>query len=99
MANELMDKIMTEEELDLVAGGVGYGYIMKKSDGSYMVISSNQKLTVDQAKGLLNGEVPTKLGVNKDAIFSILRDVPADKLDVVKKRLNKVYDGCEFQDI
>jgi hypothetical protein len=32
-------------------------------------------------------------------VISILPDVPADKLDAVKKQLNKAYDGCTFQTI
>lgn len=33
MANELMDKLMSDMELDNVVGGAGYAYFMKRKDG------------------------------------------------------------------
>ncbi len=98
MAKELMNKRMTEEELDKVAGGAGYSYMRKKKNGNYEIVTCSQELTVEQAKGLLNGDPPQNHGI-RDDVISILPDVPADKLDAVKKQLNKAYDGCKFQTI
>ena len=86
------------EELDKVAGGVGYSYMRKKKNGNYEIVTCSQELTVEQAKGLLNGDPPQNHGI-RDDVISILPDVPADKLDAVKKQLNKAYDGCTFQTI
>ena len=35
MAKELMDKLMSDMELDNVVGGAGYAYFMKREDGKY----------------------------------------------------------------
>ena len=48
MTNELMDKVMTETELDDVAGGAGYAYFVKRKDGKYDVVSANDRLTPEQ---------------------------------------------------
>ncbi len=97
MTNELMDKRMDEMELDHVVGGAGYAYFVKRKNGNYDVISSTTKLTDAQARGLAKGVVPTKLGVNKDVIFHTSPDVPPGKLEAVKQRLIKAYNGCTFK--
>lgn len=99
MANEeLKGKIMTEEELDKIAGGAGYSYMRKKKNGNFEIVTCDKKLTAEQAKGLLKGEPPTKYGL-RDNVISVLGDVPPDKLDRVKKQLNKAYNGCTFQNL
>ena len=65
MAKELMDKRMTEEELDKVAGGAGYSYMRKKKNGNYEIVTCSQELTVEQAKGLLNGDPPQNHGIRE----------------------------------
>ena len=100
MANEeLMDKIMSDEELEQVAGGRGYVYLTKREDGKYNIVSANKKLTADQAKGLLTGKVPAQAGINENVVFNVMKGVSADKLDIVKSKLNKIYKGCDFVDL
>lgn len=100
MANEkLMDKVMSEEDLELVAGGAGYAYIMKRKDGKYDVVGASGKLTPAQVKGILAGKPPAALGITKSISTHFHVGVQADKLDLLKKKLNKVYKGCKFQNM
>lgn len=99
MANELMDKLMSDMELDNVVGGAGYAYFMKRKDGKYDIVSATDKLTPAQVKGILAGKPPASLGIVKSIKTHFHVGIQADKLDAVKQRLNKIYNGCTFQDI
>ena len=99
MADGLMDKIMSDEELELVAGGAGYAYFMKREDGKYDIVSATDKLTPEQVKGILAGKAPAELGITKSIKTNFHVGIQADKLDAVKEKLNKIYKGCTFQDI
>ncbi len=99
MANELMDKLMSDMELDNVVGGAGYAYFMKRKDGKYDIVSATDKLTPEQVKGILAGKSPASLGIVKSIKTHFHVGIQADKLDAVKQKLNKIYNGCTFQDI
>lgn len=99
MANELMDKLMSDMELDNVVGGAGYAYFMKRKDGKYDIVSATDKLTPEQVKGILAGKSPARLGIVKSIKTHFHVGIQADKLDAVKQKLNKIYNGCTFQDI
>ena len=99
MANELMDKLMSDMELDNVVGGAGYAYFMKRKDGKYDIVSATDKLTPAQGKGILAGKPPASLGIVKSIKTHFHVGIQADKLDAVKQQLNKIYNGCTFQDI
>jgi len=97
--NEKMEAaLMNEEELDRVAGGKGYAYVME-TGGKYSVISSNKKLSAAQAKALLQGKMPEQAGVNEGVVFNVLNDISGPNLSKVKARLNQVYGGCSFRTI
>ena len=100
MANkEIMNKVMSEEELELVAGGAGYAYFMKRKDGKYDIVSATDKLTPEQVKGTLAGKAPAQLGIAKSIRTNFHVGITADKLPAVKQKLNKLYKGCTFQNI
>ena len=99
MTNELMDKVMTDTELDNVAGGVGYAYFMKRKDGKYDIVSATDKLTPEQVKGILAGKAPAQLGIAKSIRTNFHVGIQADKLPAIKEKLNKLYNGCTFQDL
>ncbi len=99
MTNELMDKVMTDTELDNVAGGAGYAYFMKRKDGKYDIVSATDELTPEQVKGILAGKAPAQLGIAKSISTKFHVGVQADKLPAIKQRLNKIYNGCTFQDL
>jgi hypothetical protein len=99
MMNEKLEAtLMNEEELDQVAGGKGYAYVME-TGGKYSVVSSNKKLSAAQAKALLQGKMPKQAGVNEDVVFNVLNDIPGSNLSKVKARLNQAYGGCSFKTI
>ena len=91
-------KVMNDEELDWVAGGRGYAYVME-TGGKYSVISSNKKLSAAQAKALLQGKMPEQAGVNEGVVFNVLNDISGPDLSRVKARLNQAYGGCSFKTI
>ncbi len=98
MANEeLLDKVMSEDELELVAGGAGYAYFLKRPDGKYDIVSATDKLTPAQVKGILAGEPPARLGIAKSIRTNFNVGIDANRLDAVRQRLNKLYNGCTFQ--
>ena len=97
MTNELMDKVMTDMELDNVAGGVGYAYFVKRKDGKYNVVSANDRLTPEQVKGIMAGKSLMSLGIERGVHTHFFGGVRADKLGEIKVNLDRVYKGCRFQ--
>ena len=97
MTNELMDKVMTDTELDNVAGGAGYAYFVKRKDGKYNVVSSNDRLTPEQVKGIIAGKSLMSLGIERGVQTHFFGGVRADKLGELKVNLDRVYKGCRFQ--
>ena len=85
---------MSEKELEIVAGGAGFVYIMKRNDGKFDVASSEKELDPAKVKKFLQFQ-PVDQSMN-DAISNAYREVPGHQLETVKKHLNKVYGGCKF---
>lgn len=99
MTEKIMDKVMSDMELDAVVGGAGYAYIRKRADGKYDILASSIKLNKEQAEGLLKGKTPASLKISGSIKFHPHVGLQANKLGAVKKALNKLYKGCTFVNI
>jgi len=89
---------MTNDDLEMVVGGMGYAYTRKKQNGNFEMVVCDKKLTNEQAKGLLAGDSPNKYGLNNNMI-TILSDVPQNRMDFTKNKLKEDYKGCEFYNL
>lgn len=89
---------MTNDDLEMVVGGMGYAYMRKKQNGNFEMVVCDKKLTNEQAKGLLAGDLPNQHGLNNNMI-TILSDVPQNSMDFTKNQLKEAYEGCEFYNL
>ena len=91
MAKELMDKRMTEEELDKVAGGAGYSYMRKKKKGNYEIVTCSQELTVEQANKALKDAGLTPIYIEAELQSTVSNQSPAANTQVVRGSTVMLY--------
>jgi len=100
MGNEKLENaLMSDEELDLVAGGRGYVYYSQTSEGKLNVVSFNKPLTGGQISEVLKTGALPKGFKGDTANLRVMRGVRANYFDKLKGKLNKQYKGCEFHEI
>lgn len=92
--NKFANAQMSEKELEFVAGGAGFVYIMKRTDEKFDVVSSDKELDPAKVKDFLQNK-PVDSSMN-DATTMAYREVTSAQLNGVKNHLNKVYGGCKF---
>ena len=100
---EMLDKKMSEQELDVVAGGMGYCYWAKVGNKFNYVLSTeplDRKDVIDawnsngqimKLKKDANGKlVPQKISVH------VGRGLPQSQVDAFVKRTNQKMGGCQY---
>jgi hypothetical protein len=96
MENEknLEEALMSDEELDFVAGGKGYVYMTETSNGKMDVVAFDKPLNKSQLANVLKtGALPKGLdGKN----LRVMKGVRSSFVDKLKGKLNTQFKGCEF---
>lgn len=86
---------MSDMDLEMVVCGAGFGYIVKKDNGNFVVLGYPTKLTSEQVRGLIKGDLTQTHGLKNEEMVLLL-DVPQKHLETVKKTLVSHFDGCGF---
>ena len=90
----LEEALMSDEELDFVAGGKGFVYMTELSNGKFDVVAFDKPLSKSQLDNVLKtGELPK--GANGKNL-RVMKGVRSNFLNKLKTKLNTQFKGCEF---